>query len=80
MFAGGPKEVRTTAVFDGRAFVPAEPPDLRVGATVYVTYYLPPPPITAEERAEIDRVLAGDGTPPPWATVEEALGRPKYEP
>lgn len=73
-------EKKVAAVFDGTVFVPVEPIELHAGAPVSVTYYLAPPPPTDAERREAERLLRGDGTPLPWATVEEALGRPRYEP
>jgi hypothetical protein len=37
-------------------------------------------PPTAEEEAAAKRILRDDIAPGEWETVEEALGRPKYEP
>ena len=81
-------------VFDGKTFVPTGPVDLPAGtkgsvelpevaAPRGVSVGPPPPPgdVSAEEA---ERVLRGDGTALPWATVEEALaysrGRPWPEP
>jgi predicted DNA-binding antitoxin AbrB/MazE fold protein len=36
-------------------------------------------PPSEQEKAAAERILRGDGTPLPWATVEEALGRPRYQ-
>ena len=72
-------------VFDGKTFVPSEPVDLPTGTKGSIKLPdpqgagpVPPPGDVSTEEAE--RVLRGDGTPLPWATVEEALGRPRYEP
>jgi hypothetical protein len=73
-------------VFDGKAFVPTEPVDLPAGTKLSVSLpegggAVPAEPMTAEEA---EMVLRGDGTPLPWATVEEALaysrGRPWPDP
>lgn len=74
-------------VFDGTTFVPTGPVNLPAGTKVNVE--LPgvgvqptlPGDLSAEEA---ERVLRGDGTPLPWATVDEALaysrGRPWPDP
>jgi hypothetical protein len=71
-------EKRILAVFDGKVFVPTEPIELPVGERVLVTVYIAPQP-SEEERTEAERILRGDGSPMPWATVEEALGHPRYQ-
>ena len=69
-------------VFDGTNFVPTEPVELPAGTKLAVTL----PDVAAVvvcsplSATEAERVLRGDGRPLPWATVEEALGRPRYEP
>lgn len=69
-------------VYDGKAFVPTKPVDLPAGtkasvSTIGSSTANTSTPLTTEEA---ERVLRGDGTPLPWATVEEALaysrGRP----
>ena len=66
-------------VFDGKSFVPTGPVDLPAGTKVSVE--LPDSGMSAEEA---ERILGGDGSPLPWATVDEALaysrGRPWPEP
>lgn len=74
-------------VFDGKTFVPTGPVDLPAGTKGIIKLpeiqgagpagSTPSDDVSAEEA---ERVLRGDGTPLPWATVEEALGRPRYEP
>ncbi len=76
-------EKQLVAVFDGRAFVPVEPVELEEGAKVRVTYWVhsPPPPPTPEEQAKWEELQRRWATVDwPWGTVEEALGRPKYQP
>lgn len=68
-------------VFDGKAFVPTGPVNLPAGTKASVsldmTHSQPIKHLTTEEA---ERILRGDGTPLPWATVDEALaysrGRP----
>jgi hypothetical protein len=72
-------------VFDGKAFVPTEPVDLPAGTKACVAVLGGLSPATAIMTvAEADRILKGDGTPLPWATVDQALaysrGRPWPEP
>ncbi len=61
-------------VFDGTTFVPTEPVDLPVGTKASVSIAednsTRVTPISAEEA---ERILQGDGSPLPWATVEEAI-------
>lgn len=76
-------------VFDGKTFVPTGPVDLPAGTKGSIKLpetqgagpATPPGDVSAEEA---ERVLRGDGTPLPWATVEEALaysrGRPWPDP
>ena len=74
-------------VFDGKTFVPTQPVDLPAGTKANVAVA---GCVEAESDAsplsisEAERILQGDGTPLPWATVEEALaysrGRPWPEP
>jgi predicted DNA-binding antitoxin AbrB/MazE fold protein len=68
-------------VFDGKAFVPTEPVVLPAGTKGQVS--LPAGverPATPMTREEAERILQGDGSPLPWATVDEAMayirGRP----
>lgn len=67
-------------VFDGRAFVPISPVDVPKGtrgtvrleeATVVI--------LPSMSLPEAESILNGNGEPLPWATVEEALGHPRYE-
>ena len=71
-------EKRIVAVFDGKVFVPTEAVELPLGERVLVTACIASPP-SDQEKAEAERILRGDGTPIPWATVEEALGHPRYQ-
>jgi predicted DNA-binding antitoxin AbrB/MazE fold protein len=71
-------EKRIVAVFDGKVFVPAEPVDLPVGERVLVSVCVASMP-SAQEKSEAEVILRGDGTPLPWKTAEEALGRPRYQ-
>jgi predicted DNA-binding antitoxin AbrB/MazE fold protein len=71
-------EKNVVAVFDGKVFVPVEPVDLPIGERVLVTATVPRQ-ATEQEKTEAAEILRGDGTPLPWETVEEALGRPRYE-
>lgn len=62
-------------VFDGKTFVPTSPVNLPAGtkanvAVVEGAVLRPASTLTPEEA---ERILRGDGTPLPWATVEEAL-------
>jgi predicted DNA-binding antitoxin AbrB/MazE fold protein len=72
-------EKRITAVFDGKVFVPTEPIELPIGKRVLVTVCVASKP-TEEEKEEAEQILRGNGGELPWATVEEALGHPRYEP
>jgi hypothetical protein len=78
-------EKRIVAVFDGQVFVPTEPVELPLGERVLVTVYIGTPtsntasPPTDKEKAEAERILRGNDAELPWATVEEALGHPRYE-
>lgn len=81
-------------VFDGRTFVPTGPVDLPAGTKVSVSLPEksgavgtmsvgpPPPPMTAENEAEWERLCRiWAATPLPWATVDEAVAamrRPSY--
>jgi hypothetical protein len=67
-------------IFDGRVFVPTSPLDLPSGTMSIVVISSQSVVRTAMSPAEAERILEGDGTPLPWATVEEALGRPRYQP
>lgn len=76
-------EKRVIAVFDGKAFVPTEPVELKEGEKARVTYWVPtpPPPPTPEEQEKWEELQRHWATVDwPWGTVEEALGRPKYQP
>jgi hypothetical protein len=72
-------ELPITAVFDGRAFVPSQPVALPPGTRVRLLVGADEPVMTAGES---DRVLAlaGDGTAPPWPTVEEAMAHTRRRP
>jgi hypothetical protein len=68
-------------VFDGKSFVPTGPVDLPAGTKGQVS--LPAAverPAATMTREEAERILQGDGSPLPWATVDEAMayirGRP----
>jgi predicted DNA-binding antitoxin AbrB/MazE fold protein len=68
-------------VFDGKTFVPTKPVDLPAGTKANVEV-----PVAASPRTElplsaedIERILRGDGNPPPWRTVEEALATTRGE-
>lgn len=73
-------------VFDGKTFVPTKPVDLPAGtkASVALAGSSAAPPAAPLTPEEAERILKGDGTPLPWATVDEALaysrGRPWPEP
>lgn len=76
--------------FDGKAFVPVEPVCLPAGTKAFVRvaadqqfpYASPPPPPITEEHQRLWEELCRQWAenPPPWPTIEEALGRPRYEP
>jgi len=76
--------------FDGKTFVPVEPVDLPAGTKAIVRVAVnqehpyvgkPPPPMTDEQRRLWDELVKEWAAHPlPWETVEEALGRPRYEP
>ncbi len=85
-------------VFDGKAFVPSQPVDLPAGTRLNLTVRqglggtLPqlipskPRPLTEEEEKKWEELCRHwEATPPPFATVEEAIsysrGRPwpRYE-
>jgi hypothetical protein len=78
--------IQIEVVFDGKVFVPTKAIELPVGTRGVMVVWVASPrtnvesPLSVEEKADAERILQGDGTPLPWATVEEALGRPRYEP
>lgn len=77
-------------VFDGKAFVPVDPVSVPVGTKALVRVAAnqespfaspPPPPPTAEDNERWERLKKHWAeNPSPWATPEEAFGRPRYEP
>jgi predicted DNA-binding antitoxin AbrB/MazE fold protein len=76
-------EKKVVVVFDGKVFVPTEPVELQEGEKAEVTYwvYTQPPPPTPEQQAKWEELQRHWATVDwPRETVEEALGRPKYEP
>lgn len=61
-------------VFDGKAFVPTEPVDLPAGTKASIAVDSPTAASNAPlSHEEAERILRGDGSPLPWATVDEAL-------
>ncbi|HEX4613762.1 MAG TPA: hypothetical protein VH092_36615 [Urbifossiella sp.] len=70
-------EATIAAIFDGRAFVPSQPVSLSPGTRVRLVLGAVEPAMTV---AEAERVLAGDGSPLPWPTVDEAMARARLRP
>ena len=65
--------------FDGLAFVPTTPVDLPAGTKSVVIVQSPLVVRPAMSKTEAERILEGDGSFLPWATVEEALERPRFQ-
>ncbi len=68
-------------VFDGKTFVPTKPVDLPAGTKANVE--VPAAVSSCSEvklsLEEAECILRGDGNPPPWQTVAEALAATRGE-
>jgi hypothetical protein len=67
-------------VYDGRAFVPTSSVNVPKGTKCTVMLEEVAAIIRPSMGVpEAERILNGDGEQLPWATVEEALGHPRYQ-